>query len=258
MLRPSLLPGMLTMLAHNLHRDVQSVHLFEMGTVFSGSAERVDENPSLGIGATGAARATSLHSEKDALFFEMKGLVEQLCSKFSLRSLYFDTFAQDSGLLPGWLQAGRCARAVLDGTTVAWFGQVGSAQAQQRKLKQPVYVGEVYLHRLYKQALRQPVVRELSRYPAVERDFSFTFPDAVRWASVAEAIDALRIPELAARAPQEVFRDAGGKAVAAHHYSLLVRTVFQAQERTLRDEEISGSAQRVIEALTALGGTLRK
>jgi phenylalanyl-tRNA synthetase beta chain len=41
MLRPSLLPGMLTMLAHNLNRDVSEVRLFEMGTIFHGSTATV-------------------------------------------------------------------------------------------------------------------------------------------------------------------------------------------------------------------------
>ena len=35
-LRPSLVPGMLAMIAGNLHRDVSDVRLFELGTVFSG------------------------------------------------------------------------------------------------------------------------------------------------------------------------------------------------------------------------------
>ena len=257
MLRPSLLPGMLTMMAHNLHRDVQDVRLFEMGTVFSGSTERVDENPALSLGATGAAEGTSLYPEKDALFFEMKGAIEELCGKFSRRSLYFDTFAADSGLLPAWLQPGRCARAVMDGATVAWFGQVSSAQAQQRKLKQAVYVGEVYLHRLYKQALRQPISRELSRFPAVERDFSFIFPNAISWQQVAAALDNLALAEMVSHEPREIFPGAAGKPIPEGHSSLLLRAVFQSQERTLREEEMQAMSARVMEALRDLGGQLR-
>ncbi len=49
MLRPSLLPGMLDMLALNISRDVEGAALFEMGTVFSGGSERVDERPSLAV-----------------------------------------------------------------------------------------------------------------------------------------------------------------------------------------------------------------
>ncbi len=61
-LRPSLVPGMLAMIAGNLNRDVNDVRLFELGTVFSGTTEKVDERPSLALGAVGsfapAERAT--------------------------------------------------------------------------------------------------------------------------------------------------------------------------------------------------------
>src|SRR5208282_3953633 len=42
-LRPSLIPGMLTMISGNLHRDVADVRIFEVGTVFSGTTDRVEE-----------------------------------------------------------------------------------------------------------------------------------------------------------------------------------------------------------------------
>ena len=54
-MRPSLAPGMATMLAHNLHRDVAMVRLFELGTVFTGSTAEVREATRLTIGATGCA-----------------------------------------------------------------------------------------------------------------------------------------------------------------------------------------------------------
>jgi phenylalanyl-tRNA synthetase beta chain len=40
LLRPSLVPGMTAMLAHNLNRDVREARLFEQGAIFTGSPER--------------------------------------------------------------------------------------------------------------------------------------------------------------------------------------------------------------------------
>jgi phenylalanyl-tRNA synthetase beta chain len=57
---------------------------------------------------------------------------------------------------------------------------------------------------------------------------------------VAEAIEALGIAELVRFAPVEVYRDAKGNAVKAGHYALLLRCVFQSQERTLVEEELTG------------------
>ena len=100
--------------------------------------------------------------------------------------------------MPAWLHPGRSARAVIDGATVGYFGQLHPAEAQRRKLKQMIFVGEIYLDRLYKQNLRQPVVRELSRFQAVRRDFSFILAKSTPWARIAEALTALGIPEAAA------------------------------------------------------------
>ncbi|ACO31685.1 MULTISPECIES: phenylalanine--tRNA ligase subunit beta [Acidobacterium] len=249
MLRPSLLPGMLTMLANNLSRDVESVALFEIGTVFTGSTEKVDERPALAIGATGRPFGAG---EVD--FYDLKGTLQELLHSFTARSLYFDRFPAESGLMPAWLHPGRSARAVIDGATVGYFGQLHPAEAERRKVKQTVLVGELYLDRLYKQSLRTPVIEELSRYQAVRRDFSFLVPDAVSWGQLAEAIVALPIPELRSFAPREILR---GERVAAGHYSLLLGTVFQSHERTLRDEDLQAWAQQVIAAMQDRGAQLR-
>ncbi|HEX4310546.1 MAG TPA: phenylalanine--tRNA ligase subunit beta [Acidobacteriaceae bacterium] len=252
MLRPSLLPGMLDMLALNISRDVEGAALFEMGTVFSGGPERVDERPSLGIGATGRA-----FGQHDADFYDVKGTVETVLGRFASRSIYFDRFPAALRMNPSWLHPGRSARAVLDGATVGWFGQLHPAEAERRKLKQAVWVGELWLDRLYKQELRQPVIEELSRYQPVRRDFSVIVPDAVAYASIAAALKSLAIPELRSFEPKEVLRDAKGKLAPAGHYSLLLGVVFRSHERTLREEEVQGWSQQVIASLEAAGGKLR-
>jgi phenylalanyl-tRNA synthetase beta chain len=254
MLRPSLVPGMLDMLALNISRDVEGAALFEMGTVFSsenGNA-RVDERPAFAIGATGHAFAGH-----DADFYDFKSAVQSLLEKFASRSLYFDRFPAASGLMPAWLHPGRSARAVLDGGTVAWFGELHPAEADRRKLKQTILLGEVWLDRLYKQQLRQPSIRELSRYQPVRRDFSLIVPDTVTYAALAQALDSLAIPELQTYAPKEVLRDAKGKLVPAGHYSLLLGVVFQSHERTLREEEVQTWSQQIVAALESAGGKLR-
>jgi phenylalanyl-tRNA synthetase beta chain len=255
MLRSSLLPGMLTMLAHNLNRNVNDVQLFENGTVFSGTTERVDERPALSLGASGSLWSGPELPAHAIDFYDLKGAIEEIVEKFAQRSFYFDTFDAAAGIVPAWLHPGRSARAVADGLTVAWFGQLNPAEAQQRKLRQNVYVGEIYLDRLYRLPLRQPIAPELSRYQPVERDFSFVFADAVRWQSIADALDNLHIAELTRFAPREIFRAA--QSLPAGHYSILVRITFQALERTLREEELQSYSQAVITALESLGGRQR-
>jgi phenylalanyl-tRNA synthetase beta chain len=158
---------------------------------------------------------------------------------------------------PAWIEPGRGATALLNGQTIASFGELFSGEREARKLRQPVYLAEINLEALYGLPLRRATARELSRFQAVERDFSFTFADSVQWRTIARAIEALAIPELTRLAPIEVFRDAKANSVPADHYALLLRCVFQSAERTLREEELAEWSSRLIATLTALGGTMR-
>ncbi len=263
LLRPSLAPGMLTMLAHNLNRDVREVRLFEQGQVFTGASAPgtpfiadVTETPQLSIGLTSASQQTTPLHSADAPVFELKGVIESLTSLFmppgGPAALTFTT----SGT-PAWLEPGRSATALLDNQPLAHFGELAFTQREARKLRQPVYLAELDLARLYDLPLKRVTASDLSRFQAVERDFSFVFADTTSWHTIAEAIRALSIPEMSRLTPEEIFRDPKGKAVPAGHYSLLLRTVFQSHDRTLRDEEITAWSTRIIETLTQLGGTQR-
>ena len=254
-LRPSLVPGMLSMIAHNLNREVSDLRLFEMGTIFTGSSERVHEKPSLVIGATGTAITPhALASLRDYSFYDLKGIVEELLAGFATKSIYMDAFNAASGLMPPWLHPGRAARLVVDGETFGFFGELGPQESHSRKLRQTIFLGEFNLARLFQHALRQPAAHDLSRFPAVVRDFSFTFPDAVHWQQIAAKVASLGIAEMRSSEPREIFRD---KKDSSGSYALLLRVVFQAQDRTLRLEELQEWARRIFAALMELGGQPR-
>ena len=260
MMRPSLVPGMLTMVASNLHRDVSDVRLFELGTVFSGAAsngtvEKVDERPSLAFGAVGNLPEQSpLHPARLIDFYDVKGVVEQVLARFQSRAVYFDHFPAEAGITPAWLHPYRAARVAVDGVTVGWFGQLHPGEAAARKLKEPVLVGELYLDRLYKQPLREPAAKEVSRFQPVRRDFSLILDESVAWETIDHAVAGLQIPELVDWRAREVFRDAKR---GAGEYSLLLGVTFQAPDRKLREEELQSFQERVVEAVGKVGARLR-
>ena len=254
-LRPSLVPGMLAMIAGNLNRDVNDVRLFELGTVFSGTTEKVDERPALAFGAVGSLpQESALHAGRMIEFHDVKGVVEQVLARFEMRAMYFDRFTTETGLTPEWLHPYRAARAVADGLTVGWFGQLHPREAAARKLKDAVLVGEIYLDRLYKLALRKPIAREISRYQPVRRDFSLVLDESIAWEAIDHAMAGLRIPELVDWRVREVFRDA---RYAEGEYALLLGATFQAPDRTLREEELQSFQARVVEVVGKAGARLR-
>jgi phenylalanyl-tRNA synthetase beta chain len=249
-MRSSLVPGMLNMLAYNLNRGADRVRLFETGSIFEATDSGTAEPKRICMGATSPPSAKSAEGwgTQDGGFFDLKGDVENLLQAFQHQTLTYDAQTSD------YYHSGRSARALMDGALVAQFGQLHPDVAARRKLRQSVFVAELHVDRLYPQGLRVVRYQPLPRYPAVERDFSFVFDDAATFEQIQRAVIALGLAELRSFIPVEIFR---GGNVPAGRYSLLLRARFQSAERTLREEEVAQWSAQIIKALESLGGKLR-
>ena len=236
------------MLSYNLNRGSDNVGYLnqEMCLNWRMAIERIETNL---LGRNGQ-RFNSRRPPACAAasFFDLKGDVENLLHAFQFKALSYD--AQ----VPEYYHPGRSARGVMDGVTVALFGQVHPETAAGRKLRQDVFIAEIYLSQLYKHDLRHVRYQALPRYPAVERDFSFVFSDAVDFEKIRQAVSSLSLEYLRSFIPAEIFR---GGNVAAGSYSILLRATFQSNERTLREEEVTQWSSQIIRALESLGGTHR-
>ncbi|MGA7286689.1 MAG: phenylalanine--tRNA ligase subunit beta [Terriglobales bacterium] len=259
-MRTSLVPSMLNMLAYNLNRGSDNVRLFEAGNIFEASHADASalnmprESKRISLGATGNVDAEIVRgltpgaAARPLTFFDLKGDVENVLAPFTHWTLYYDAQTAD------YYHPGRSARAIMDGATVAQFGQIHPDVAAARKLRQDVFVAEIYLDRLYQHDLRQPRYEALPRFPAVERDFSFVFDDGVEFEKIHEGVGGLGITEVRSFVAVEIFR---GEKVGAGKYSILMRATLQSAERTLRDDEVAQWAEQIVKALEGLGGVQR-
>jgi phenylalanyl-tRNA synthetase beta chain len=248
-MRTSLLPGMVNMLAYNLNRNIENVRLFEVGNVYQYEGMNSAEAKRISLGATGYALIPAPNQPgRPYSLFDMKGDIETLLEAFEHHSLCFDPSTAP------YLYRGRSAHAVLDGTVVADFGQLSPEIAAERKIRQDIFVAEIYLDRLYQHDLRAVRYQPLARYPAVERDFSVVFDDTVVFEQIAETVRSLQLAELRSFSPVEIFRGGG---VSKGKYSILLRALFQSSDRTLREDEVAQWSARMVEALKQLGGCLR-
>jgi phenylalanyl-tRNA synthetase beta chain len=248
-MRSSLVPGMLNMLAYNLNRGSGEVRLFEAGSVFEAKGSATAEPKRVCMGWTKPSlEAAQGWGANDGGFFHLKGDVENLLHPFEHQLLSFDAKTAD------YYHPGRSARALMDGAAVAQFGQIHPDVAAARKLRHDVFVAELYLDRLYAHGLRLVRYEPLPRYPEVERDFSFVFGDGVAFESIVGRVNGLGLAELRSFVPVEIFR-AGN--VPAGKYSLLLRARFQSTTRTLREDEVARWSDQIVKALEDLGGKLR-
>jgi phenylalanyl-tRNA synthetase beta chain len=259
-MRTSLVPALLNMLAYNMNRGNESVRLFEVGSVFAAVDGKSREPKQICLAATVANIKASLpkggildvskgeNAAAAEAFRSFKGDIETLLDEFQHDAIQYDSQTSD------YYHAGRSARVLVDGEAVGQFGQLDPEVLTKRKLRQEIFIGEIYLDRLYKHELRKIQYQPLPRYPAVERDFSFIFADDVVFANIQSAVTNLTLGELRNFVPAEIFR---GGSIAAGKYSVLLRATFQSYERTLRDEEVAAWSAKIVKALESLGGMQR-
>lgn len=260
-MRSSALPAMLHLLQYNLNRGQAEARLFEIGKVYgrvepaATDADRreprhwVQERRVVTLGAAGRAEPIGWAQSGRAFdFHDLKAAVEAVLEGFAAAELELERL-DDPAFHPG-----RGAAFSLHGRRIARFGQLHPERAAEWKLKAEAYLAEIELEPLLERGAREARYAPPPKYPASERDFSILFGDEVSWAQVRQAVTGLNLPALVELTPIEVFR---GGAVPAGRYSLLLRARFQLAERTLREEEVGEQAERILGALTALGGTQR-
>ncbi|HEV3513070.1 MAG TPA: phenylalanine--tRNA ligase subunit beta [Candidatus Sulfotelmatobacter sp.] len=258
-MRTSLVPGMLDMLAWNLNRDVPEARLFEIGSTYQLSGSEREEPRRACLGATAAAVRSSLtrggaldvskgeHAAAAETFRGFKGDIENLLVAFAGDPTYDQEAAE-------YFHPGRSARARVNGAVVAQFGQIHPEVAAARKLRQDVFFAEIDMEQLYRLGLRSVRFSPLAKYPAVERDFSFIFADDATFGQMQKAVTVAGIAELIEFRAVEIFR---GGAIPAGKYSALLRARFQSAGRTLREDEIAQWSAKIVAALSALGGVQR-
>jgi phenylalanyl-tRNA synthetase beta chain len=253
-MRGSGVVSMLGAIEWNLNRGQKSLRLFEIGKTYSLKDRKPVETRIVTLGATGLARAKTIHdAAREFEFADLKGDVDR-CGELA------GGFGWETGA-PNWLAAGEAARisaAQLKGAALGHAGKIGRKAAEQFKLRQDVFVAELQLETLLEAIDAADAARRyqpLPRFPGVERDFSLLLAEGTTFAQVEGAIRALLIPELTRVEAVDLFR---GKNVPAGKYSLLVRVTFQSQLATLTEAQLAEFSGRIVAALEkSLGAALR-
>lgn len=239
-LRNSSVPTMLAALERNVKRNQPDVRLAEFGRLYRRAESGYDEPRVLTLGACGLARPPSwADASRPFGFYDLKGDVAALLQPFALGDMRLDARG-----VPDYYRAGHAAAASAAGSALAYFGELEPSLARARKIRQPLFVAEIFLEPLFRAGLREPGHRPLPRVPAVTRDFSLLVPDDVPFARIRDAVG--QMPDLASLEPVEIFR---GENVPPGWYSLLLRAAWQRLDTSLTDAEANAFAEQLRSAL---------
>jgi phenylalanyl-tRNA synthetase beta chain len=258
-LRPSLLPGLIHSLRHNVSRKNYDVALFEIGRVFASdrSADKAVRAPHeecrVAIALTGQ-RALPFWSgnERDAKFdtCDLKGVLEEFFDQFGLRGMTFTRRAESTAF---FLES---AVISLGKNQIGEFGQLLPALTKKYDLRDAVLLAELNLDLLL--ARRNPAksFKLLPAFPAIRRDVAMIVPEATTHDAVLQVVKQTKPANLETAELFDVFR---GKHVPEGQKSLAYAFTYRNAERTLTDAEVNAAHTKVVDALKAqLKATVRE
>ena len=240
-MRNTAIPSMLKALEHNLNRNEPSPRLVEVGRLYRKTEDSYAEPSVLTLGAAGAARPVALGEPSKPLdFFDIKADVTALVEPFDFEALAFDPQGA-----PSYYAQGRSARVMADGHLLGYLGELDPVLGGERKIREPLFVAELFLGSLQEVGLRRRHHRALPRVPAVDRDFSLLVPEGISFAEICAAIG--QQAHLVKLEPAELFR---GSQVPAGRYGLLLRASWQKPTESLTDEQVNVYAGQIVARLS--------
>ena len=245
-LRPSLLPGLIHSLRHNVSRKNYDVALFEIGRVFKNENGQTKENRNVAIAITGQ-RALSFWSgdDRDAKFdaYDLKGLVEEFIEQFGLRGVAFGKRAESTAL---FLES---AAVTLGGKLpLGELGQLLPALAKKYDLRDAVFLAEFNLDLLLSKRNAAKSFKSLPHFPSSRRDVAMLVPEAVTHEAVLAAVKQAKPANLESVELFDVFR---GKHVPTGQKSLAYAFTYRAADKTLMDAEVNSSHEKIVAAFKA-------
>jgi phenylalanyl-tRNA synthetase beta chain len=242
MLRPSLLPSLLTCRKTNQDVGNHGLKLFEVASTWTRQSDGGDiiERTALSLIADCDDPQQGVRELRGAI----SELVEQLCGRD------IATFA------PGDAASfSDAAHVTADGKTIGVLGVIDAATLDRFGLQTKAVGAELSASALIAMYPPKHVVADLPRFPAIERDLSVVVDEATPFADIEKHV---RDAQPALMEQLEHVVTYRGKPIEKGRKSVTLRLLFRDATTTLRHDQVDPQMNAVIERLKSnLGAELR-
>ena len=247
-MRPSLLPGLLSAAKRNADRGAASLRLFEIGRRYLADGEPA----TLGFVLLGDRQPRDWRTGKPAAFDAYDAKAEAL-ALLAAAGVAVDRVQVMAPVSPVW-HPGRSGTLRLGPKTIlAAFGELHPATVRAMGLDGQVVGGEVYLDAVPQKRGSGPVRPAFvpPALQAVRRDFAFVVP---RTLVADDLVRAVRGADKTAIVEARVF---DLFALADGDLSIAVEVMLQPAERSFTEAELTAVADKVVAAAAKVGARLR-
>lgn len=239
-LRPSLLPGLLDALRHNLHRKNADLALFEIGRVFKESSGQSREEQRVAMALTGQRNSSFWTGENRGAtydIFDLKGVLELFLERNGIRGVTWLRRDQPTSLLV------ESAGINLGKQDLGEIGQLSPPLARLFDLRDPVFIAELNLDLLLGRRNSEKSFKALPSFPTVRRDVAMLVSEATAHEAVLAVVRQTKPQNLESVELFDVFR---GQNVPPGQKSMAYAFTYRSPERTLTDNEVNAVHEKLI------------
>ena len=238
-MRTSLWPGLVQALVHNVNRQHTRVRLFEVGRVFSGTIDQVEQHRHIGGIACGSRYAEQWsEKQRDIDFFDVKADVEALLALGGHHDARFVAEQHPA------LHTGQSARIYIGEQAVGWLGAIHPKLNKALDLNTRAYVFELSLSALLEAEV--PKFEAVSKFPAIRRDLALLISNTVTAGKIKDCLNGIESDILK---EIQLFDVYSGDGVEQGMKSVALAFHMQHADRTLMDDEVNSLMQSMIEHL---------
>ncbi len=242
-LRPSLLPGLLGVLDHNIRAGAERVAIFETGRVFEPPSGAEKKRVAILIWGNVGGEVHWRNEKRRVDFFDLKGAIELARTGLSFRRGNHANFALAVEVTAG-------------NQLIGLAGQLTNSLASTIDASGGVFVAEVSLDFPVSGLGSRTTFRELGKFPAISRDIAMIVPEDLTHERISEVIFHPTEPLLER---VEFFDLFAGPEIGASKKSLAYRLTYRDRSRTLTSEEVNAAHAKIRERLRSdLGAELRE
>lgn len=248
-LRQTMLFTGLEVCAYNVNRKQKDLKLYEFGKIYYRLDGNYHEEERLALYISGNQETENWQRKSTPVsFYDMGQFIHQLLIKTGWQDVKQRTISDPLFDYVVQLERGN--------QLIGKYGKVKATLQRDFGLKQEVFYAELDTGLLFKQANPKLVVKEVPRFPEVRRDLSLVLDRSVSFEEVQKLVRATEkrlIREIITFDVYEGEKIPEGKKAYALGFTL------QDESKTLTDEEIESTMQRLMEAFEQkLGAVIRK
>jgi phenylalanyl-tRNA synthetase beta chain len=242
-LRPSLIPGLLDSLRHNLHHGNGTLRIFEIGRVFGKNGDEVREERRVAMALTGN-RSPDFWSgaERNAKLdiYDLKGVLEELFEQIGTRGAQWvrnepspALYVESATVLVGKHPAGQ-------------LGQLHPLIARKYDLRDAVLLAEFNLDFLLQRRAAGRSYKPVAAFPAIRRDLAMLVNEAVMHDQVLATVKSAKAANLESTVLFDIYR---GKGIPEGRKSVAYAFTYRNGERTLTENEVNAAHEKVVAQL---------